>query len=55
MGLLVGAMLILDHPEGVDNLTLLVVGYLLEVQVSRIVRFQARVAIVLRKNKVIFN
>lgn len=42
-------MFILDHPEGVDDLTLLVVRYLLEVQVSRIVCLQARVAIVLKK------
>lgn len=48
-GLLIGAMFILDHPEGVDDLTLLVVRYLLEVQVSRIVCLQARVAIVLKK------
>lgn len=44
-------MFILDHPEGVDDLTLLVVRYLLEVQVSRIVCFQACVAIVLKKTE----
>lgn len=51
-GLLIGAMFVLDHPEGVNDLTLLVVRYLLEVQVSRIVCFQACVAIVLQKKSI---
>lgn len=50
MLLLIGAMFVLDDPKGVYNLTLLVVRDLFEVQVSRIVRLQACIAVVLWEN-----
>lgn len=50
MLLLIGAMFVLDDPKGVYNLTLLVVRDLFEVQVSRVVRLQACIAVVLWEN-----
>lgn len=50
MLLLIGAMFVLDDPKGVYNLTLLVVRDLFEVQVSRIVRLQTCIAVVLWEN-----
>lgn len=44
----VGAVFILDHPEGVDNLTVLVVGDLLDMQMGCIVGLKTCIAIVLQ-------
>lgn len=45
----VGAVRVLDHPEGVHDLAVLVVGYLLEVEVGAVVGLQSGVPIVLKR------
>jgi len=49
LGWRIGAMLVFDHPEGVHNGAILVVGHLLEVQMGGIVGLQSGVTIILQR------
>jgi len=40
-------MLVLDHPEAIDDLALLVIGHLLEIQMGAVVGLQPEIAKVL--------
>lgn len=49
LGRWICAMLVFDHPEGVDNGAVLVIGHLLEVKMRAIMCLQAGVSVILKR------